>query len=505
MSLEITRRIKCNLHGTVDISPLEDLVIGHEYFQRLRRIKQLAFLHLAFPGATHTRFEHSIGVLHLANQAWQKLYLNQKRFANLAANIANFVTLEKKSYQHIGSLAYTFPVIDQIFESDYILQTFRLAALLHDVGHPPFSHSGEKLLPTYAQILNANQNNIPNYIKTFLEKRIKSLSQKGKDYHQTKVKHEVLTILLTDKILNDIYQQNPNIKLYIEPKDVNSIICPDIEPSKTSPIISLGINKVLQELMSGEFDIDRMDYLLRDSKECGVLYGIVGAERILDSLCVYLNTEDKSLHLAINNSGLDAFEDYLRARLSMYKQVYFHKTGSAAEAMMIKLCKILKNWSLPANIEKYAQYDEYNINTNLITIAKESLPSTEFERFEKLLKDLLYNRKLWKIIAEFDNNTSLEIMEQQQKRFDAIINYLNKNNIDYEIISSTNLLTDLLSTDTKFKNNKSYLKLIKKDEFLIPRLVPIENYANFLNENTKVFITRIYSPQRINLQLHEIL
>jgi len=77
MGLEIVRRIRGNINSSIDVTALEDAVIAHPYVQRLRRIKQLAFLHYVFPGATHSRFEHSLGVMQLAGLAWDKLKTNQ--------------------------------------------------------------------------------------------------------------------------------------------------------------------------------------------------------------------------------------------------------------------------------------------------------------------------------------------------------------------------------------------------------------------------------------------
>ena len=78
MNLDVERRVRDNLYGSINVSKLEDKVIEHPYFQRLRRVKQTAFLSLAFPGANHSRFEHSIGAMFLASKAWQRICTNQK-------------------------------------------------------------------------------------------------------------------------------------------------------------------------------------------------------------------------------------------------------------------------------------------------------------------------------------------------------------------------------------------------------------------------------------------
>ena len=113
---------------------------------------------------------------------------------------------------------------------------------------------------------------------------------------------------------------------------------------------SLGL---CHELVSGEVDVDRMDYLLRDSKECGVVYGIFDVDRILDSFAVYYHPHKDAFHLAIRFSGLAAFEDYLRSRHSMYLQAYLHKSSVAIEAMLEFIRKQLKEQHLPVKIEEY--------------------------------------------------------------------------------------------------------------------------------------------------------
>ena len=88
MNIKIKRRYRDNLHGSIDVSEIEDLVISHVYFQRLRRIKQTALLFYVFPGAMHTRFEHSLGTLYLADRGWQKILDNKERFLNSYKPIA---------------------------------------------------------------------------------------------------------------------------------------------------------------------------------------------------------------------------------------------------------------------------------------------------------------------------------------------------------------------------------------------------------------------------------
>ena len=145
MALKIVRRIRDNLHGSIDISELEDAVLSHPYLQRLRRIKQLAFLHYVFPCATHTRFEHSLGVMHLAGVSWSKLYTNQKRLAQQLERYGSrsqIEQIENVSSDSHGKIGPSLNLIDDLFSSDYLLQTIRLAALIRLRSSTVFSQRG---------------------------------------------------------------------------------------------------------------------------------------------------------------------------------------------------------------------------------------------------------------------------------------------------------------------------------------------------------------------------
>ena len=490
----IVRRIRGNVHGSIDITRLEDLVISHPFFQRLRRVRQLAFLHYVFPGATHTRFEHSLGVMHLAGVAWRKLYENQK---NLKSSLESFVDFDAvESQMHPDSMVHglispTLKNIESIFESPYIKQSLRLAALLHDLGHPPFSHTGEKILPTYKELLEANPG-CPDYLKDYLESRCSLLMCKGKDPSNIRVRHEILSVMMVDTLLNDVYANNEiQMEDQVDPRDVIAIIIPDIEPETSSPLVNANAHRLCRELLSGELDIDRMDYLLRDSRECGVVYGIFDAGRIFDSICLYYDPEDKDFHIAIGFSGLAAFEDYLRARHSMYLQLYFHKTSVGAEAMMQQIVKVLGGFSLPPNIKEYAKYDEFNIGATLLE-AGDSLKQEKREELGQLVSGLLYNRNLWKRVYEV---TGPSLSDVECQSLTAAMELLKKSGITFEQISSSGSLTRFSPREEHQKSVNS-LRLIKKDARQMPRVWPIEDFLQVMKINETTFINRLYvSPK----------
>lgn len=217
-------------------------LLEHSYMQRLRRIKQLGFSFLVFPGANHSRFEHVLGASHLMRQAITVLRLK-----------GHEITEE---------------------EADAVT----VAILLHDIGHAPFSHVLENSL--------------------------------------VEISHEELSLLL----MNELNRQfNGRLTLTIE-----------IFQNKYK-------KKFLHQLVAGQLDMDRLDYLSRDSFFTGVAEGVVGIDRIIKMLNVW-NDE-----LAIDLKGIYSIEKFLIARRLMYWQVYLHKTVVAAEFLLINVLRRAKD------------------------------------------------------------------------------------------------------------------------------------------------------------------
>lgn len=210
-------------------------------FQRLRRIRQLGLAYFAYQAAEHSRFAHSLGAFHLATRMIAKLRLR--------------------------------------YELDERDQTaVRVAALLHDIGHGPFSHVIESVL----------------------------------GFH-----HEEFTI---SAVLSEETGVGKLLARYSSDlaADVASIIRGDFR------------NRALSQLVSSQLDVDRMDYLLRDSLMTGAKYGIFDLEWIIKS--IEINEEEDFLY--VSAPGIYAVEDYLQARYYMYRQVYFHRTLRSAEAIL---------------------------------------------------------------------------------------------------------------------------------------------------------------------------
>ncbi|MDW0211905.1 MAG: HD domain-containing protein [Nitrososphaeraceae archaeon] len=230
------------IHKFIRFTELEKKIIDSNVFQRLRRIKQLAGAHLVYPAAQHSRFEHSLGTMHVAGLAGEHLF--------------SIGVIDKESIQEL-----------------------RVASLLHDIGHGPFSHLFEE-----------------------------ALKVTGNSNHETLGAKIICKTELGD-ILSD-YGFSP----------------------QTISEISFGNSKVKfkNEIISGSLSSDLMDYLPRDGLFTGVEYGKVDHNRIINSFRV---TDSKSLALDI--SSFYSFESMIISRFEMFRAVYFHKTVRSAEVMLL--------------------------------------------------------------------------------------------------------------------------------------------------------------------------
>jgi HD superfamily phosphohydrolase len=226
---------------TID-NPLILEIISHPFYQRLRNINQMAFAHLVYPGAVHSRLHHSLGAYHLMCNA-----LSELKGKGIA------ITYEEE----LGA---------------------KIAILLHDAGHGPFSHALEQELI------------------------------KG-------VHHESISILIMQKLNEEYHGQ---LKTAIE-------IFTDQHPKR-----------FLHQLVSGQLDVDRLDYLIRDSFFTGVAEGVVGYDRIIKMLTV------KDGELMVEEKAIYSIEKFLVSRRLMYWQVYLHKTVLAAEMMLVKIIQRAK-------------------------------------------------------------------------------------------------------------------------------------------------------------------
>ena len=287
------------VHGFIKI-PYEIIfdIMEHHCFQRLRRISQTGLLSLIFPGATHTRFHHAIGAMHLMFNALE--ILKQKG--------VKISTEEEK-----GAM---------------------LAVLLHDVGHGPFSHALENILMD--------------------------------NWH-----HEKLSLLLMEQ-LNEEFSGELTIAIQMFQGKYH--------------------RKFFNQLISSQLDVDRLDYLKRDSFYTGVSEGNINTQRILSTLNV-LDDE-----LVLDEKGIYSIEHYLVARMFMYWQVYYHKAAVLAENLLIKImnrAKTLVSQNVKVEASENLKYFLYRESSTQAT-------EEDITRFMELDDtDVLQAIKSWKNHDDF--------------------------------------------------------------------------------------------------------
>jgi HD superfamily phosphohydrolase len=313
--------IRDPIHGSLSFEESEIAVIDHLAYQRLRAIKQLGFMEFSFPGATHNRYLHSLGVCHLAGRAFDQIFGN-----------------------------YPFP---NSATGRRLRQCMRLAALLHDIGHGPLSHTIEEVMPPLKDL----------NISAYQHRRLKPATA-----NQTLVQanHEDYTIkFITDSSLTSVLRaQFPDISpLHIACLVDKSLRCPD-------DFFLVGNHQfrtILSQIVSSELDVDRMDYLERDAYFCGTNYGRVELGWLIGNLTYHEKEGD--LHLALNRRALYTFDDFLLARHHMHLMVYFHHKSIIFEEMLMRyLISEDCEFFLPSNIEDYIGYTDYALFQHLAQV-----------------------------------------------------------------------------------------------------------------------------------------
>ncbi len=248
--------IRDPVYAFIHMNSSEREVLNSAPVQRLRHIHQLALTNLVYPGGTHRRFEHSLGVVELATRIYNAV-------------------LENGGTDSLD--------IDGKYDEIYYLRVLRMAALVHDIGHAPFSHASEDLFP-------------------------------GDCNHET----------MTLRLIESDEMEKLWAMLKIQTEDVAKLALGRDHPKKKT---FSNTEAILSEIITGAFGADRMDYLLRDSHHTGVAYGKFDHYRLIETLWVLPKTyEDRSKEpaLGVEIGGLRSAEALLLARYFMFSQLYFH-------------------------------------------------------------------------------------------------------------------------------------------------------------------------------------
>ncbi len=302
--------IRDPLHVFIRLDSDERKVLNSRPFQRLRHIHQLGLTYLLYPGATHRRFEHSLGVMELAGRVYDVV----TEPSNISDSVRNVIPAHN-SYDH-----------------QYWRRVLRMAALCHDIGHLPFSHAAEEdLLPD------------------------------GWDHERLTL--EIIRSEELGSIWKEIKIQSDDVaKLAVGPKKYRDSSFNDWEAILSEIIVG------------DAFGVDRMDYLIRDSHHVGVAYGKFDHYRLIDTMRILPKEEDGSAEpaLGIEEGGLHSAEALILARYFMYTQLYYHHVRRIYDIHLRDfLKKCLPGGYLPIEIEEHLRMTDNEISVELFKAARD--------------------------------------------------------------------------------------------------------------------------------------
>jgi len=298
--------IRDPVHGSIAITGAELPIVDSRVYQRLRGIKQLGFTDQAFPGATHTRYAHGIGAMDVATRMFDALFPESRGELSQACR-ARF------------------------------RQVLRLAVLLHDVGHPPASHASEPSMPIRAAL---------------------GLDRFTPDELLEQASHEDYTRAIL--VMSEL---RPLVDAALAPfgsvaEDVAHLVTGRY-PERGSVFVEQGIDyfPLLSQIVSGELDADRMDYLQRDAFYAGVSYGKFDQPWLVENLEKHI--EAGRAYLAIAHRAVFAFEDFLLSRYHMFVSVYYHYIPVGFDTMLVRfLTEAPQDFKLAADMEGYISMDD---------------------------------------------------------------------------------------------------------------------------------------------------
>jgi len=392
--------IRDPIHGSIELTPVETAVIDSAFFQRLRNIKQTGFAEFSFPGATHNRYCHSLGAMHLAGTAFDHIF---------------------------QGYPFSSPSVRW-----RLRQAVRLASLLHDIGHGPLSHTSEEVMP---QLSDLN-------IKIYLKKE------------NRRANHEDYTIkIITDSELSPVLVKNfPDLS----PKHIALLIDKSLPEDDEFFIDNeINIRPLLSQIVSSELDVDRMDYLTRDSYYCGTSYGHVDYDWLMANLTYYRN--ENKLNLAVQRRALYTFDDFLISRYHMYLMVYFHHKAIIYDEMLLRYLKSPDcEFKLPSDTSAYVKYDDYSLHSVM-------------GKSENQWAKMISARQPYKMLYESHEQKNVEVGSLEKK--------LREKDIDVIRASSTGRLSKYYSGDA---SSTEPIFVIDKDNLSRQSVTRIE-------ETTQIF------------------
>jgi HD superfamily phosphohydrolase len=437
-----TTEVRDVIHGPIELYPWEIAVVDAPAFQRLRNIKQLGFSEFAYPCAVHNRYIHSIGAAHLAGTAFQAIFKN------------HFFS-SQEIYHHYYYLA-------------------RVSALLHDIGHGPFSHAIEHAMPPVAKL------GLPPEVS-------------GKDLKR-QASHEDYTLkIILESSLTPVLEKCFS-KFGITPWHIACVMNLSLK-EKDDFFQDRGVSfrKVLHQIISSEMDADRMDYLQRDSYFTGVSYGKFDANWLLTNLSVFIDNTNKikTAHLALSDRAIYTFEDFLLSRYHMFLMVYLHHKSVCYEKMMERyLHSETCSFTVPDDVEAYIRCDDSVVYEHL----RKDAPRNDWA--ERILR-----RRHYKVAVEWHESVGDPGKSKRATEFKA---KLKDKGIDYFEAASGKGLSNYV------KPNLGSRESDEETTIFVETYDRLSGEVNFrpLEEFTEIFrkyaqeksIYRIYVPENAKIR-----
>jgi HD superfamily phosphohydrolase len=405
--------IKDPIHGYVRISQTERLIIDTEPVQRLKRIRQLAGSEFVYPAANHTRFEHVIGAMHLA-----------------------------------GGLAEALPVHLPQHQQEHL----RLAALLHDIGHGPFSHVFEPLLTKY---LGKNHEDFVPWLVNETE-----ISQK---LESAGLDPKILSRLAIGKLLD---RKQP----------------------------------YLDQIISSGIDVDKMDYVVRDSFHTGAGYGSIDVHRLLYTMDIVEG------NLSVDGTAVATLESFLLARFESFRTIYFHRASRAVQIMLVRALEAARDELHLLDLDRPADFlrlDDYKVWTEL----------KECKNSRKIMKDL-ETRRLLKCAYEHT------IFSSEGKLSDVISNEGVRTDIEKEIARKAKIAGEEVTIDAPTLPSVPYHSTAESQPMDIPvfkhlpngkkEIVPLSDASRIVGVlQTFMNVVRVYTKEpyrsRVEIAARQIL
>lgn len=438
--------IRDPIHNFIRLDSHERSVVDSRPFQRLRHIQQLALTNLVYPGATHKRFEHSLGVMELASR------------------IFDIVTAEEK--------VRDFPQVRDLVPSKddlkYWRKVVRLAALFHDVGHLPFSHAAEGLLPSGW-------------------------------------KHEQVTVqLIRSEEMKAIWERitppvrvSDMVKLAVGPKQVARV--PELRKDPAYRFTDW--EGLLSEIITSDvFGADRMDYLLRDSLHTGVAYGHFDHHRLIDTLRILPSTHEgdqaSEPKLGIEKGGLQAAESLLWARYLMYTQVYFHPVRRVYDQHLAGyLRKWLNGGVFSIDVEKHLSTTDNEVLSAML-VASSDVSAAGHEDAEAILR-----RKHFRLVYDLKPSDLSVTTEPGKAIYERLVKEFGLENVKHDAYRGKDEVADfpVLLGDQEIISGRSASSAIGQMPTVAVDLVFVEpsvkSDAKSLLETTREEILQSAQPR----------